>query len=89
MVYKKIADIGDSTADDAKRSKPHPDIFQATLKKLGHPCSKVLALGDTPYDAETAGKAEIWTVGVITADGVSRNSSRPAASKCTRMSPTF
>jgi HAD superfamily hydrolase (TIGR01509 family) len=69
--YEKIADIGDlieesSTADDAKRSKPHPDIFEATLKRLGLPCSKVLALGDTPYDAEAAGKAEIWTVGVTT-----------------------
>lgn len=69
--YEKIADIGDlieesSTADDAKRSKPHPDIFVATLKKLGLPSSKVLALGDTPYDAEAAGKAEIWTVGVTT-----------------------
>ncbi len=69
--YEKIADIGDlieesSTADDAKRSKPHPDIFEATLKKLGLPSSRVLALGDTPYDAEAAGKAEIWTVGVMT-----------------------
>jgi HAD superfamily hydrolase (TIGR01509 family) len=69
--YEKIADIGDlieesSTADDAQRSKPHPDIFEATLKKLGLSSSKVLALGDTPYDAEAAGKAEIWTVGVMT-----------------------
>ena len=69
--YEEIANIGDlieesSTADDAKRSKPHPDIFEATLKKLGLPPSKVLALGDTPYDAEAAGKAEIWTVGVTT-----------------------
>lgn len=69
--YEEIADIGDlieesSTADDAKRSKPHPDIFEATLKKLGLPPSKVLALGDTPYDAEAAGKAAIWTVGVTT-----------------------
>jgi HAD superfamily hydrolase (TIGR01509 family) len=69
--YEEIANIGDlieesSTADDAKRSKPHPDIFEATLKKLALPPSKVLALGDTPYDAEAAGKAEIWTVGVTT-----------------------
>jgi HAD superfamily hydrolase (TIGR01509 family) len=71
QAYEKIADIGDlieesSTADDAKRSKPHPDIFQATLKKLGLPPSKVLALGDTPYDAEAAGKAQIFTIGVTT-----------------------
>jgi HAD superfamily hydrolase (TIGR01509 family) len=69
--YKKIANIEDlveksSSSDDADRSKPHPDIFEATLKKLGMSPKKVLALGDTPYDAEAAGKAEIWTVGVTT-----------------------
>jgi HAD superfamily hydrolase (TIGR01509 family) len=69
--YKKIANIEDlveksSSADDAKRSKPHPDIFEATLKKLGLAAKEVLALGDTPYDAEAAGKASILTVGVTT-----------------------
>lgn len=69
--YAKIANIGDlieesSSADDVQRSKPHPDIFESTLKKLGLSPDKVLALGDTPYDAEAAGKAQIWTVGVTT-----------------------
>ncbi len=69
--YKKIAHMEDlvqesSSADDADRSKPHPDIFEATLKKLGLPASKVLALGDTPYDAEAAGKAGVATIGVTT-----------------------
>ena len=69
--YLKIANIEDiveesSSADDAERAKPHPDIFQATLKKLKLRPRDVLALGDTPYDAEAAGKAEIWTVGVMT-----------------------
>ena len=67
--YKKIANMEDlieeeSSADDADRSKPHPDIFQATLKRLGLKPHEVLALGDTPYDAEAAGKAGIWTIGV-------------------------
>ena len=71
QAYKKIANIEDlveesTSADDADRSKPHPDIFQATLKKLKLRPSEVLALGDTPYDAEAAGKAGIWTVGVTT-----------------------
>ncbi|MBB5056528.1 HAD superfamily hydrolase (TIGR01549 family) [Granulicella aggregans] len=69
--YKKIANIDDvveetTSADDADRAKPHPDIFEATLKKLKLRPRDVLALGDTPYDAEAAGKAEIWTVGVTT-----------------------
>lgn len=70
-VYKKIAGIEDlveesSSASDADRSKPHPDIFEATLKKLGLKPEKTLALGDTPWDAEAAGKAGVWTVGVTT-----------------------
>ena len=71
LVYKKIGQMEDlieeeSSADDAERSKPHPDIFQATLKRLGLKPKDVLALGDTPYDAEAAGKADIWTIGVTT-----------------------
>ena len=69
--YKKIANIEDLldeniSADDADRAKPHPDIFQATLDKLGLNPAEALALGDTPYDAEAAGKADVWTVGVMT-----------------------
>jgi HAD superfamily hydrolase (TIGR01509 family) len=68
-IYKRIANISDlveenTSADDAERAKPHPDIFQATLKKLGITPAQALALGDTPYDAEAAGKACVWTVGV-------------------------
>jgi phosphoglycolate phosphatase-like HAD superfamily hydrolase len=70
-VYKSIASISDlvdeeTSADDADRAKPHPDVFQATLDKLGLKPSQTLALGDTPYDAEAAGKANVWTVGVTT-----------------------
>ena len=70
-VYKKIANIEDlvdenTSADDADRAKPHPDIFQATLDKMGVKATEALALGDTPYDAEAAGRAGVWTVGVTT-----------------------
>src|SRR5437868_13799845 len=39
-VYKEIAHIGDlveeeTSADDADKSKPHPDIFEAALAALG------------------------------------------------------
>jgi HAD superfamily hydrolase (TIGR01509 family) len=69
--YKRIAHIEDlveksTSADDASRAKPHPDIFEATMKKLDVSAKEVLALGDTPYDAEAAGKAGVWTVGVTT-----------------------
>jgi len=69
--YKKIADIEDlveksTSADDAEESKPKPDIFEAALKLLGDPAPEtVLVVGDTPYDAEAATKAELKIVGVL------------------------
>ncbi len=69
--YKKIANIEDlveksTSADDAKESKPEPDIFEAALKLLGNPAPEtILVVGDTPYDAEAAIKAELKIVGVL------------------------
>jgi phosphoglycolate phosphatase-like HAD superfamily hydrolase len=70
-VYKRIAGIeglvdADTSSDEAERSKPHPDIFVVTLKKMGNPDpATVMAVGDTPYDAQAAGKAGINTIGVL------------------------
>jgi HAD superfamily hydrolase (TIGR01509 family) len=71
QTYKKIAGIEDlvekeTSANDADRSKPHPDIFVAALERLKVQPSKCLALGDTPYDAEAAGLAGLRTIGVTT-----------------------
>jgi HAD superfamily hydrolase (TIGR01549 family) len=69
--YKKIADIEDlveeeTSADDAEKSKPHPDIFEAALERLGgtRP-SEAVVVGDTPYDAQAAGKLSLRTIGVL------------------------
>jgi HAD superfamily hydrolase (TIGR01509 family) len=69
--YKKIARIEDlveaqTSAEDADKSKPHPDIFEATLSELGDISpAEALVIGDTPYDAEAAGKAHLHTVGLL------------------------
>jgi HAD superfamily hydrolase (TIGR01509 family) len=69
--YKKIAGIADllddhTSSDDAEKSKPHPDIFLAAVEKLGNPDrSRVVVVGDTPYDAEAATKAGLRIVGVL------------------------
>lgn len=55
-----------TSADDVDRAKPHPDVFAATLKRLGLKATECIALGDTPYDAEAAGKAGLRTIGVET-----------------------
>jgi HAD superfamily hydrolase (TIGR01549 family) len=69
--YKKIAQIEDfveeeASADDADKSKPHPDIFKAALGQLGDIAShEAVVIGDTPYDAEAAGKIRLRTIGVL------------------------
>lgn len=67
--YLKIADIKDlvditTSADDIERAKPHPDVFQFILRKLDLLPGDTIVVGDSPYDAEAAGKAQIQTIGV-------------------------
>jgi HAD superfamily hydrolase (TIGR01509 family) len=68
--YKRIANIEDlveeeTSSDDAEKSKPHPDIFEAALAELGVEPSEAIVVGDTHYDAEAALKAGIRTIGVL------------------------
>ena len=69
--YKKLARIEDlveeeTSKDDAEKSKPHPDIFVASLEQLGDPPrEQVIVIGDTPYDAEAANKAGLRTIGFL------------------------
>jgi HAD superfamily hydrolase (TIGR01509 family) len=69
--YKKIANIVDlidveTSSDDAEKSKPHPDIFQAVLGKLDiEQPEQAIVIGDTPYDAEAAAKAGLGTIGLL------------------------
>jgi HAD superfamily hydrolase (TIGR01509 family) len=68
--YKQIAGIEDlvsaeTSSDDADRSKPKPDIFQAALVKANVSGAEAIAIGDTPYDAQAAGKAGVRTIGFL------------------------
>ena len=55
-----------TSADDAERSKPHPDIFQAALDRLGGVApEETVVVGDTPYDALAAAKAGMRTIGLL------------------------
>jgi HAD superfamily hydrolase (TIGR01509 family) len=68
--YKKAAGIDDliraeTSADDAEKSKPHPDIFEEALRRLHVPPQEAIVVGDTPYDAEAAAKAGLPIIGLL------------------------
>lgn len=69
--HKKSLRIGDlleasTSADDAERSKPHPDIFQAALEGLGDITpEEAVVIGDTPYDVIAAARAGMRTIGLL------------------------
>jgi phosphoglycolate phosphatase-like HAD superfamily hydrolase len=51
--------------EDARHGKPHPDLLQLACKRLKSSASdKRTTVGDTPYDAEAAGKLGISAVGL-------------------------
>jgi HAD superfamily hydrolase (TIGR01509 family) len=55
-----------NSADDAERSKPHPDIFQAALEDLTNVApDEAVVVGDTPYDVIAANKAGIRSIGLL------------------------
>lgn len=70
--YKKIADIVDlieeeTSADDAERSKPYPDIFEAALNKLKNVrADEAIIVGDTAYDIQAAKAIKVKSIGVLT-----------------------
>ena len=43
-----------TSADDAEKSKPDPDIVKAALQKSGRAADSAVMLGDTPYDISAA-----------------------------------
>jgi HAD superfamily hydrolase (TIGR01509 family) len=54
-----------TSSDDAKNSKPDPDIIVAALQKGRLESDTALLLGDTPYDIEAARRASVDTVALL------------------------
>lgn len=67
LAIARVADLVDLTtsSDDVDESKPAPDIFNVVLKKLKIDGAGAVAIGDTRYDAEAAGKAGVRSIGVL------------------------
>lgn len=53
---------GYTSADDADRSKPAPDIFAAALEKLNVRPAEAIAVGDTRFDIAAAAKVGLRTI---------------------------
>jgi HAD superfamily hydrolase (TIGR01509 family) len=68
--YLKIAAVADLldvmvSSEDVEQSKPAPDIFEVTLQKLEVPPDGAIVIGDSPYDAQAAGKTGLRTIGLL------------------------
>jgi HAD superfamily hydrolase (TIGR01549 family) len=69
--YEVIAQIEDlveesTSSDDAEKTKPAPDIFEAAMRNLGNPPkNSVMVVGDTPHDAVAAKWAGLSIAGVL------------------------
>jgi HAD superfamily hydrolase (TIGR01509 family) len=60
---KELAD-GWTTKDDVEASKPEPDLVRAALEKTR--AERAVLIGDTPWDVEAAGRADVPTVCIVT-----------------------
>ncbi len=69
--YKDLLNISDlidarTSADDAERSKPYPDIFAAAIARLENVGpEETVAIGDTPYDALAARELDVAPIGLL------------------------
>jgi len=81
--YIDLLNIGDLiegfvSGDDAEKSKPAPDIFAASLEKLGDVSpADAVAVGDTRFDIEGARKSDLKTIAFLcggTSESVLRRS---------------
>ena len=53
-------------SEDVERGKPHPDMVEEAVRRLGvRPC-ETLYVGDTVYDVEAGKAAGVFTVAVLT-----------------------
>ena len=69
--YEKMLGITElvdtaTSADDAKKSKPSPDIFHVALDRLtGVDASETIVVGDSPWDVIAASKAGMSTIALL------------------------
>ncbi|MDB5697625.1 MAG: family hydrolase [Alphaproteobacteria bacterium] len=71
-----------TSKDDVEHSKPDPDIVAAALAKVAPiGAAEAMVVGDTPYDAQAAGKLGIATIG-FRSGGFPEQQLRAAGVRC-------
>ncbi len=55
-----------TTAQDVEATKPEPDLVRVALERAGADPGDALMIGDSPFDAEAAARAEVRTLAVMT-----------------------
>jgi HAD superfamily hydrolase (TIGR01549 family) len=88
--YVDLLDVRDvatawTTSADVEHTKPAPDLVQSALKKADEADGAVM-LGDSVYDCEAAGRADVPAIGVLTG-GFSREELTEAGAKGVYESP--
>jgi HAD superfamily hydrolase (TIGR01509 family) len=61
-----------TSSEDVDVAKPEPDIVALALERAGVPPSRAVFVGDSVWDAETAARAGVISVGVLSG-GLSRH----------------
>jgi HAD superfamily hydrolase (TIGR01509 family) len=57
---------GWTTADDARATKPAPDLVDTALARAGAQARDAVMVGDSPWDVEAAKRAGVQTIAVLT-----------------------
>lgn len=57
---------GWTSSADVPSTKPAPDIVQAALDRAGANAAQAVMIGDSPWDAESAGRAGVASIAVLT-----------------------
>ena len=68
--YTQLLGVGDllegsTSKEDAKHSKPSPEIFEAALERVGTDAARTLAVGDTPWDVAAAHRIPLAIAAVL------------------------
>jgi HAD superfamily hydrolase (TIGR01509 family) len=69
--YLQLLDARDlvdgwTSSIDVQATKPAPDIVQAALDRAGADADDAVMIGDSPWDAESAARAGVGTIAVMT-----------------------